>query len=76
MQRNNFWRTILVVFVTAWALYETYPPADRNLIDVFEEQATKKDAAFSAIVTKARELDKQFPERNFANLRDAVARTR
>ncbi len=72
MQRNNFWRTILVVFVTAWALYETYPPADRNLIDVFEEQATKKDAAFSAIVTKARELDKQFPERNFANLRDAV----
>jgi SecD/SecF fusion protein len=72
MQRNNFWRAILVVFVTAWALYETYPPADRNLIDVFEEQATRKDAAFKAIVAKARELDQQFPERNFANLRDAV----
>ncbi|MBM3870692.1 MAG: protein translocase subunit SecD [Verrucomicrobia bacterium] len=72
MQRNNFWRAILVVFVAAWALYETYPPADRNLIDVFEEQATRKDAAFTAIVAKARELDKQFPERNFANLRDAI----
>ena len=72
MQRNNFWRTILVVFVTAWALYETYPPADRNIIDVLEEKATRKDAAFTAIVAKARELDKQFPERNFANLRDAV----
>lgn len=72
MQRNNFWRAILVLFVTLWALYETYPPAARNLIDVFEEKATKKDATFNAIVAKARELDKQFPERNFANLRDAV----
>ncbi|KAF0181608.1 MAG: SecD/SecF fusion protein [Limisphaerales bacterium] len=72
MQRNNFWRAILVLFVTLWALYESYPPAARNLIDVFEEKATKKDAAFNAIVAKARELDKQFPERNFANLRDAV----
>jgi SecD/SecF fusion protein len=72
MQRNNFWRAILVVFVTAWALYETYPPADRNLIDVFEEQATQKGTNFNAILKQARELDKQFPERNFANLRDAV----
>jgi SecD/SecF fusion protein len=72
MQRNNFWRAILVLFVTLWALYESYPPAARNLIDVFEEKATKKDATFNAIVAKARELDKQFPERNFANLRDAV----
>jgi len=72
MQRNNSWRAILVVFVTLWALYETYPPADRNIIDVFEEKATRKDAAFTAVVAKARELDQQFPERNFANLRDAL----
>jgi SecD/SecF fusion protein len=72
MQRNNFWRAILVLFVTLWALYELYPPTDRNIIDVFEERATKKNAAFNAIVAEARKLDKEFPERNFANLRDAI----
>ena len=72
MQRNNFWRTVLVLFVTLWSIYELYPPTDRNLIDVLEARATKKDAAFNAIVTKARELDKAAPERNFANLRDAI----
>ncbi len=72
MQRNNFWRAILVLFVTLWALYELHPPTDRNLIDVFEQRATKKDAAFNAIVAKARELDKAAPERNFSNLRDAI----
>ncbi|MFA6542808.1 MAG: protein translocase subunit SecD, partial [Limisphaerales bacterium] len=72
MQRNNFWRAILVLFITAWAAYEIYPPADRNLIDVFEERATRKDTNYNAVVKKARELDKQFPERNFANFRDAI----
>ncbi len=72
MQRNNFWRALLVLFVTVWAVFEVYPPSDRNLIDVFEERATQKGTNFNAIVTKARELDKQFPERNFANLRDAI----
>ena len=72
MQRNNFWRAILVLFVTAWAVFEIYPPSDRNLIDIFEERATQKGTNFNAILAKARELDKQFPERNFANLRDAI----
>ena len=72
MQRNNFWRASLVLFVTLWALYELYPPTDRNLIDVFEERATRKGAAFDAIVSQARKLDKEFPERNFSNLRDAI----
>ncbi|MEN9573335.1 MAG: hypothetical protein RL514_1190 [Verrucomicrobiota bacterium] len=72
MQRNNFWRASLVLFVTLWALYELTPPTDRNLIDVFEERATKKGANFEAIVAEARKLDKQFPERNFSNLRDAI----
>ncbi len=72
MQRNNFWRTILVVFVTAWAVFELYPPTNRNIIDVFEEHVTRKDTNFTAIVTQARKLDKEFPDRNFGNLRDAI----
>ncbi len=72
MQRNNFWRTILVVFVTAWAVFELYPPSDRNIIDVFEGHVTRKDTNFNAIITQARKLDKEFPDRNFANLRDAI----
>jgi len=72
MQRNNFWRALLILFITVWAVFETYPPADRNLIDVFEERATQKGTNFNAIVKQARALDQQFPERNFANLRDAI----
>ena len=56
MQRNNTWRALLILFVTAWAFYEIYPPADRNLIDTFEERASAKGTNFTALVAKAREL--------------------
>ncbi|NBR84621.1 MAG: protein translocase subunit SecD [Verrucomicrobia bacterium] len=72
MQRNNTWRALLVLFITVWAFFEIYPPTNRNIIDVLEEQATQKGTNFNAIITKARALDKEFPERNFANLRDAI----
>ncbi|NBV21721.1 MAG: protein translocase subunit SecD [Proteobacteria bacterium] len=72
MQRNNTWRALLVLLITVWAFFEIYPPTNRNIIDVLEEQASQKGTNFNAIITKARELDKQFPERNFANLRDAI----
>ena len=72
MQRNNTWRALIILFITAWAFYEIYPPAARNLIDTFEERASAKGTNFTALVARARELDKQFPERNYANLRDAV----
>jgi SecD/SecF fusion protein len=74
MNRNLFWKSFLVLFVLGWALYELYPPTGRNVIDVFAQRADRqrRDAAFTNIVNRARELDKQLPDRAYANLRDAV----
>lgn len=72
MKRNNFWKWVLVAFVTLWALNEIYPPGGRDLLEVFQEQATAKDETFQQIVARAQELKKQNPDRRFGNLLDAV----
>jgi SecD/SecF fusion protein len=72
MKRNNFWRWVLVVFLVAWAINEIYPPVGRPLLKVFIDQASDKDAAFTNIVTRAEALQKQFPERVYGNLFEAV----
>ena len=55
MQRNNTWRSIIVVLILAWSFYEMQPPKGRPLVDVFEEKATTQNEAFKAIVTTAKE---------------------
>ncbi len=72
MKRNNTWKWALVAFVVAWSLFELYPPTNRDLIDVFKKEAITSDATFQGIVEKAQELQKQFPERSYVNLREAV----
>lgn len=52
--RNNKFKWLAVVFITAWAIYSFYPPAGRNQIDVFQEMAVSKDTNFTAIVEVAR----------------------
>jgi SecD/SecF fusion protein len=52
--RNNKFRWLIVVFITAWAIYSFYPPEGRNQIDVFQELASNKDTNFTAIVERAR----------------------
>src|SRR5687767_14769927 len=52
--RNNKFKWLAVIFITAWAIYSFYPPQGRNQIDVFEEMATAKDTNFTAIVQRAR----------------------
>ena len=32
MNRNNLWRFVIVILVVAWALFEMYPPTNRDLI--------------------------------------------
>jgi SecD/SecF fusion protein len=72
MNRNNFWRFILVVLVVLWSLYEIYPPKGRDLVQVFRERAHATDTNFTAIVSRATELQKKFPERAYDNLKDAT----
>ena len=72
MNRNSYWKLALVIFVLAWGLYEMYPPTNRDLATYFQQRATRPDATLSNIVHQAIELQKQRPERRFANLRDAI----
>jgi SecD/SecF fusion protein len=72
MNRNNFWRFVLVVLVVLWSLYELYPPKGRDLVLYFREKAVNRDPAFSAILTNAQALQKAMPEKPYENLAEAI----
>ena len=72
MNRNNFWKWALIIFVVGWALYEIYPPQGRPLLEQFNESAANRDTNFNAIVTRARDLQKERPTRDYQNLVDAI----
>jgi SecD/SecF fusion protein len=72
MKRNNYWRFILVLFILVWSLYETYPPTPRDLVNVFQDRAVRKDTNFFTILKQARALEKTRPADVFVDLRDAV----
>jgi SecD/SecF fusion protein len=72
MNRNNFWRFVLVLLVVLWSLYELYPPTPRDLLKHFRERAIHTDTNFLAIVEKAQALQKAMPEKPYDNLKEAV----
>ncbi len=72
MNRNNFWRFILVVLVVLWSLYELYPPKGRDLVQYFRDKAVGRDPAFTAIYTNAVALQKAMPEKPYDNLVTAI----
>ena len=51
--RSKFWRLIIVVLITWWAVSEWTPPNDRNLLEVFREQAANPDEEFERIFKEA-----------------------
>jgi SecD/SecF fusion protein len=72
MNRNYVWRVFFVVFLMGICIAGMYPPVGKNLVQVFETRGVNRDATFTNIVTRAHELQKEFPERTFANLKEAV----
>src|SRR5688500_1689147 len=72
MNRNYVWRVFFVIFLMGICIAGMYPPVGQNLIHVFKTRAVNRDATFTNMVTRAEELQKEFPERTFANLREAV----
>src|SRR5208337_2389364 len=72
MNRNNFWRFVLVALVILWSLYELYPPEGRDLILVFREKASGRDPAFTTILTNALALQRAMPEKPYDNLVEAI----
>ena len=55
---SKFWRVIIVVLVTWWAVTEWSPPRDRQLLEVFDEQAQGKDEEFGRILGDAKAQQK------------------
>lgn len=72
MNRNNFWRFVLVLLIVVWSVYELYPPSPRDLIEVFRSRAAHRDTNFTAIVQTALDLRKGMPEKSYDALRSAV----
>src|ERR671923_1970660 len=72
MKRNLLWKFLLVVFVVLWAVWEMIPPTSRDLFDEFQRRAENTDTNFAAIVERARALQKENPNRPFANLLEAA----
>jgi SecD/SecF fusion protein len=74
MNRNNFWRFVLVLIVVAWSLLELYPPTGRDLTLVFRDQVDKRlrDPAFSSIMDRVLKLQAAAPEKAYDNLVEAI----
>ena len=72
MNRNNFWRFVLVLLVVLWSIYELYPPTNRDLLQVFKERARATDTNFTAIVSRANDLQRKMPEKPYDNLKEAI----
>lgn len=72
MNRNHLWRFVLVILVLAFCALEMWPPTARDLIQTFRESSVKRDPAFNAILTKAQELQKTAPDKQYDNLVQAV----
>ena len=70
-QRNR-WKLVLVLSVIVWSLYEMYPPVGRSLAKQFQTTAVGKDATFTAIVGRQQTLQRERPDRSFANMVEAV----
>ena len=72
MKKNDFWKFILVVFIICWSLYQVYPPTPGDLAQQFSSRAVKRDAAFADILQRLEPLQKARPDREFANLQEAI----
>lgn len=55
MNQNLSFKTLFVIFLIAWALWELNPPTGQNLIDYIEKQATNTDEGFESLIKEARE---------------------
>jgi SecD/SecF fusion protein len=72
MSRNNPWIFLFVVLIVCWSFYEMYPPTSRDLVQEFSSHAVNRDATFTNILQRLQPLQQARPEREFANLQEAI----
>ena len=66
-------KALFLAFVIVWSFSEILPPGPKNLVQEFDRLAITGDTNFNAIVTKAQELEKTYPDRGgYRNLIEAI----
>src|ERR1035437_7745249 len=72
MSRNNPWIFLFGVLIVCWSFNEIYPPTSRDLVQEFSSHAVNRDATFTNILQRLQPLQQARPEREFANLQEAI----
>ncbi len=72
MNRSHLWKLLIIVLVVAWSASEMMPPKSRPLIDAFRENVGKRDGAYSNILESFAVLQKQNPQAEYNNLKNAI----
>ena len=68
MNRNHFWKLVLILLVVAWSYFQFTPMNDRDLVTYFRERAIKRDERFNNIFTNALALQKTGTNSAYASL--------
>ena len=72
MNRSHLWRFLLIVFIVGWCATAMWPPKGRPLFEAFQESIGKRDSVYSNIVERFSVLQKENPQAEYKNLRDAI----
>jgi len=72
MNRNHFWKLVIILGLLAWSAFEMYPPKARDLVEYFSKRGVARDDTFKRIVARATELQHTLPDRAYGNLQDAI----
>ena len=72
MKQKHLWYLLSIIAIVGLSIYYLTPPTGRDLLLDFQAKARNKDAAFSNLVARAQQLEKEVPNRAYGNLRDAI----
>ena len=72
MNRSHLWKFLIIVLVVAWSASRMIPPTGRPLIDAFQENVGKRDGVYSNILENFAVLQKQNPQAEYSNLKNAI----
>ncbi|MFO1489140.1 MAG: protein translocase subunit SecD [Verrucomicrobiota bacterium] len=72
MNRNHFWKLVLIVLILAWSYFQFTPVNDRDLVAYFRERAIKRDERFTKIFNEAQAQQKTGTNSAYTSLLAAV----
>src|ERR1051325_7298334 len=72
MNRNHFWKLLLIILVIVWSVAEFTPLTNRDLIQIFRANAVKRDETLNQIGRRAQDMQKTNSARAYGNLLEAI----